>query len=279
MKRLLILSLCMGSCLIPDGICFFGASPLPSMVTVIGDGPTTVAAWASQLDQMTKQIEKARVMIDRTDQLLQIAGDPRKMLESMKDINEATRQLDMIFKTDATRSARKLLGSLNRFNSAQARFDKTVGETMIVSGEKRERNHSLYSSYRLLDATIDDYNSIMKNDEKVQKMEHERRLKLSKELEAASTQAEIDKINAAISLSKSNSDASSSALEKKLQELQILKEREKVQADMEKKAKQEEHDATMDDLNTQYQKEKSRKAIDFENRIKRTETVRSSFRL
>ena len=76
MKRLLILFLCMGSFLIQKGICFFGASPLPSMVTVIGDGPTTVAAWASQLDQMTKQIEKAREMVNRTDQLLQIAGDP-----------------------------------------------------------------------------------------------------------------------------------------------------------------------------------------------------------
>lgn len=215
------------------------AIPVPSPVVIVEDRPAREFG-AAQLAKMTKQliaakkqIDEARKLVRYTNTIVQIAGDPKSVVKSMTDLSSASKQLDQIFGTPTTREFRKLVFASESLSRSQEYFDKEVRNSFLSGKKQVPRKANLYRVYALAEASYDSFEKLIEIDRSIQKAEARRQETFSRDLVNAKTQAEVDKINAAIAISKSAQDVSSQQIAKRKMEIDIQKmaietEREKV---------------------------------------------------
>lgn len=213
--------------------------PLPSPVVIVEDRPARefgaaqMAKMTKQLIAAKKQIDEARKLVRFSNTMVQIAGDPKSVIKSMADLASASRQLDQIFGTPTTREFRKLVFASESLSRSQEYFDKEVRNSFLSGKKQIPRKANLYRVYALAEASYDSFEKLIEVDRSIQKTEARRQETLSRDLVNAKTQAEVDKINAAIAASKSAQDASSQQIAKQKMEIDVQKmaietEREKV---------------------------------------------------
>lgn len=228
-KLVLILLLCAS---FSKSWAFFGVEA----VHILSDStqPTQLAAMAKQLAETTKQLNEARRLVRTTNTLVQIAGDPKSLVNSMSDLSSAARQMDQIFNTPITHDFRKLVNASDSLQRASQYFNKEV-ESSFLSGKKQvPRQANLYRAYALSESSYDSFTQLVEVDRLVQKNEVKRQEGFITDLMNAKTQAEVDKINASIAASKAVQDASSHQVMKQKMEIDMQKlamdtEREKIQ--------------------------------------------------
>jgi len=198
-------------------------------VHVVSDAPGSarhaaqMAEWAKQIEAATTQISRADQLIRQTDRMLAIIGDPSSVIDSVSTISGAVDQMNYIFKSDTTRSLKRMVDGTESLNRASTRFQKTIGNSVIAGGTPRKRNESLYSTYALMERSKDNFDKIVELDKKTQERELKRQRALNVSLAAAQTTSEMDKINAAIAASKAVQDASSQSVMKAKGELDAEK--------------------------------------------------------
>ncbi|OAI50831.1 hypothetical protein AYO37_00105 [Opitutia bacterium SCGC AG-212-L18] len=228
-KLALILSLCAS---FSESSAFFGVEA----VHILSDStqPTQLAAMAKQLAETTKQLDEARNLVRKTNTLVQIAGDPKSVINSMSDLSSAARQLDQIFGTPTTYEFRKLVNASDSLDRANEYFEREVGNSFLSGKKQVPRQASLYRVYALSESSYDSFTQLVEADRAVQKNEVKRQEGFIMDLMNAKTQAEVDKINASIAASKAAQDASSHQVMKQKMEIDLQKlamdtEREKIQ--------------------------------------------------
>ncbi len=198
-------------------------------VHVVSDAPgaarhaAQMGEWAKQIEAATQQISRADQLIRQTDRMLAIIGDPSSVIESVSTISGAVDQMNYIFKSDTTRSLKRMVDGTESLNRASTRFQKTVGDSVMAGGESRKRNESLYSTYALMERSKDNFDKIVELDKKTQERELKRQRALNASLATAQTTSEMDRINAAIAASKAVQDASSQSVAKAKNEMDAEK--------------------------------------------------------
>ncbi len=205
-------------------------------VFILGDTGQAerMAAMAKQLAEATKQLNEARKLVRTANTLVQIAGDPKSVITSMSNLSSASRQLDQILGTPTTREFRKLVNANDSLTRSQEYFNKEVGNSFLSGKKQVPRKANLYRACALAESSYDSFDKLVSIDKTVQQREAKRQEKLTDDLVNAKTQAEVDKINAAIAASKSAQDASSHQIMKQKMEIDVQKmametERQKIQ--------------------------------------------------
>lgn len=179
--------------------------------------------WTKQIEAATKQISRADQLIRQTDRMLAIIGDPTSVIDSVSTISGAVDQMNYIFKSDTTRSLKRMVDGTESLNRASTRFQKSVGDSVMAGGTPRKRNESLYSTYALMERSKDNFDKMVELDKLTQERELKRQRALNASLAAAQTTSEMDRINAAIAASKAVQDASSQSFMKSKGEMDAEK--------------------------------------------------------
>jgi len=221
---------------------FFAGGPV-SIAFDSGQAPR-MAAMAKQLAETTKQLNEARKLVRTANTLVQIAGDPKSVINSMSDLSSAARQMDQIFGTSTTHEFRKLVSASDSLNRSTEYFDKEVGNSFLSGKKQVSRQANLYRVYALSESSYDNFVKLVEVDRVVQKHEIKRQEALINDLVNATTQAEVDKINASIAASKAAQDASSNQVMKQkmeidLQKMAIETEKEKIQTALDEEEAEE----------------------------------------
>lgn len=189
-------------------------------VHIVSDAPGSarhaaqMGEWAKQIEAATAQISRADQLIRQTDRMLAIIGDPTSVIDSVSTISGAVDQMNYIFKSDTTRSLKRMVDGTESLNRASTRFQKSVGDSVMAGGTPRKRNESLYSTYALMERSKDNFDKMVELDKLTQERELKRQRALNASLSTAQTTSEMDKINAAIAASKAVQDASSQSVMK-----------------------------------------------------------------
>lgn len=204
-----------------------------NIVTDTGQ-PSRMAAMAKQLAEATKQLNEARKLVRTANTMVQIAGDPKSVIHSMRDLSSAARQLDQIFGTPTTRDFRKLVNAHDSLTRSQQYFDKEVKNSFLSGKKQKPRKANLYRVYALAESGYDSFENLVAVDKSIQIKEAKRQERLISDLTRAKTQSEVDRINASIAASKAAQDASSHQVAKHKMEVDIQKmaietEQEKIQ--------------------------------------------------
>lgn len=219
---------------------------LGDAVYVVGDAtqPSRMAAMAKQLAETTKQLNEARRLVRTANTLVQIAGDPKSVVNSMSDLSSAARQMDQIFGTPTTHEFRKLVNASDSLQRSSEFFDKEVGNSFLSGKKQVPRQANLYRAYALAESSYDSFTQLVVADRIVQKNEVKRQEGFIRDLTNATTQAEVDKINASIAASKAAQDASSNQVMKQKMEIDMQKmametEKEKLQTARDEEEREE----------------------------------------
>lgn len=229
------------------GFLWFGEKAVnrvvPQNVNVVSDSGHTIrlAKLVEQVKETQKMVDQTRSIVNQTNRLVQIAGDPKSVIHSMKDINAATRQLDQIFRTPTTHEVRQLVNGTDSLTRSGYHFKGEVGDSFLAGKKQHKRRADLYQTYSLFESSYDNFENLVHLDRNVQKREIERQEQLLNDLAKAETQAEVDKITVALQASKGVQEASSFQVMKQKMELDMQKmardmEREKLET-----ARWEEH--------------------------------------
>lgn len=218
-------------CFSPKSWAFFGG---PVNIAFDSGQAPRMAAMAKQLRETTKQLNEARRLVRTTNTLVQIAGDPKSVVNSMSDLSSAARQMDQIFGTPTTHEFRKLVNANDSLNRSSEYFNREVGNSFLSGKKQLPRQASLYRAYALSESSYDNFTNLVEVDRVVQKNEIRRQERLINDLVNAKTQAEVDKINASMAASKAAQDASSNQVMKQKMEIDMQKmametEKEKIQ--------------------------------------------------
>lgn len=196
--------------------------------------PERMATMAKQLTEATKQLNEARKLVRTTNTLVQIAGDPKSVINSMTDLSSASRQLDQIFGTPTTREFRNLVRASDSLIRSKQYFDREVSNSFLSGKKQVPRKANLYRVYALAESSYDSFENLVTVDKSIQKSEAKRQERLVNDLMYAKSQSDVDRINASIAASKAAQDASSHQVAKQKMEVDVQKmaietEREKIQ--------------------------------------------------
>lgn len=202
----------------------FGAGDIVFDPTASANHATQMKSMGEQLAKASEQVARMNKLVKQTDQLLGIIGDPKSVIDSVSSLGGAANQMDYIFKSDTTRALRKIVKESDSLNRNSRRFNKTIGESVLVGGKPRKRNTSLYGAFSLLEKTKDNFDDIVAEDRKIQEREIRRQKVLAEALASAQTEWERERIKAAIAASKAMQDASSNSVLKAKSEYDSEKE-------------------------------------------------------
>lgn len=236
-----------------------------------------IAVLNKQLEEANKIYVKADSLVKMTDTLVNIAGDPKQMLRSIQGINDASRQLDMIYSNDTTREFRKLNRNYNKLFYAKDKFDSSVKDSMLIGGKEVRRNMSLYDGYHVMENAYEELQAAIELDKEIQGIENARNKKLRIELKNAKTQAEIDKVNAGLNASFSLQESSHRQLMKRKAEHDLQKSLLEHEKQKKSLAKLEENDYKMRMASDRVKKEQEERKEKLKNKLKSTVNI-SRFR-
>lgn len=187
-------------------------------VTVVGDTQRaaehaqSMAKWADQISKFNEQLERSKRLVQQTDQLLGIIGNPKSVIDSVSTIGGAAEQLDYIFRTETSSNLRKIVTGTETLTKKGVGLKDAIGDSVILGKEPRQRNASLYSTYSLLERMHKNYEDLIEADKRTQEREIYRQKSLLEALRNAQTEWERESIRGAIAASKGIQDASTNAV-------------------------------------------------------------------
>lgn len=216
-------------------------------VTIVGDAmePSRIAKVVQQIKHAKELVDKSRMLVSKTNRLVEIAGDPKAVLKSMQDIESASRQLDQIFNVPTTHEIRKLVSGSTSLKRSGDLFHDRVGESFLSGKKQVPRNANLYQTFSLFEQSYDNFDDLLDRDREIQKREIERQTDLLHDLAHATTQAEVDKITASLVASQSAQDVSSQQVIRHYYEIEM---QEKALKTAQKKAEMAAFEEHMEEL-------------------------------
>ena len=219
--------------IISNGYCFLGgffASQVtgkiaPQNVNVVSDygHVERMASMAKHLREAKKVVEQTRSIVNQTNRLVEIAGDPKAVIHSMTDLTSVARQLDQIFKTPTTREMRGLVNGSSSLLRSGYQFKDTVGESYLCGKKQKKRQASLYQTYSLFESSYDNFSNLVEADKMIQERETKRQENLIQDLLDAKTQSAVEKIKTSISASIAAQETSHREIMKRKAEMEMEK--------------------------------------------------------
>jgi hypothetical protein len=190
----------------PRALAVFGVAD----TTIIAGDLTDAWKWPREFEQWTLLINQATQQINRTDELIKIAGHPdqimQKMIESVPDLMAPVDDaIGLQTRVDALKAAQ----SLYALNSASVKIYSDANKVLPAFdafGEKIKRDPNRYKRFVLQEAMGARYKKAVKNKEAVDKAEAKVQRETLEKLKTAHTEAEITAANTLITASKQRQD-------------------------------------------------------------------------
>lgn len=225
--------------------------PLQRAYAIFGAADTTVIIgdltdeikWPRELVQWTQLIESTREEIQKTDELIKLAGDPEKVMgqliesvpDLMKPIDEA---VGLENRKDALRAAQSLYG-LKKVAVQTYRDINKVDNAYEAFGEKFKRDQSRYIHFAMQEAMYARYKRAVESQEDVDKQEAKVLKDALAALKTAKTTTEIEGLKAKMAASQQRQDLAHQKAEQAKGELDafngqlLVEDARKVEADRE----------------------------------------------
>lgn len=214
MKRTNLLSYTIGWCCI--GLCM--ALVTPRAVALGGVGDTTVIVddltdmwkWPRELEQWTQMIQNTRDQVAKADALIQLVGDPDKMVHELVDsvpalLKPVDDAIGLQTRKDALRFSQEVFAlgkvGIKTYNDANK-----VGAAYEAFGEKVKRDPKRYAHLEAQEAMYARYKNAVENAETVEKSEMAVQKKALEKLSHAHSESDVAVVNATIAASKQRLD-------------------------------------------------------------------------
>lgn len=180
-------------------------------VVIVGDDLTYPLKWGEELKQWTSLIEKTTEQINRTDELIKLAGDPEKLVRELfiESVPDLMQPLDDAIGLETRQQALNLSRALYGLGKAAS---KTLDDANKVDanyqafGQTFNRDPKRYLRYAMQEGMYERYKKSVSNQEAVDKKEAEVQRQALDKIKRAKTESEIDLFNATIAASKQRQD-------------------------------------------------------------------------